>query len=309
MAKRTTRRKGTSSGRPRVEPGRSSRKARQAAAQRTRRRNRIAAISAVAGVVVVVAVMVVVALTRSPGTTRGSGSAGRAGELAQHVPASVLDSVGAGQGVTPPQALPTDTPPLEQDGKVEVLYIGAEYCPYCAAERWPLVVALARFGSFTNLGGTESSASDVFPKTQTFTFHGANYTSDVLAFVAVETNSNQPVPGGGYKALEQPTAEEQALLGQYDREPYTSQPGAIPFLLIGNRYVSIGASFDPSVLQGMSRDEIAMALSDPSSPTAQAVVGAANTLTAAICQATDGKPSAVCSDPAIAKIAQGLPTP
>jgi hypothetical protein len=309
MAKRTTRRKSTSSRGPRVEPGRSSRKARQAAAQRKRRRNRIAALSAVAGVVVVVAVMVVVALTGSPGTTQGSRGAGRAGELAQHVPASVLGSVGAGQGITPPQALPPHTPPLEQNGKVEVLYIGAEYCPYCAAERWPLVVALGRFGTFTNLGGTESSASDVFPKTQTFTFHGATYTSDVLAFVAVETNSNQPVPGGGYKPLEQPTAEEQALLRQYDREPYTSQPGAIPFLLIGNRYVSIGASYDPSVLHGMSRDEIAKALSDPSSPTAQAVVGAANTLTAAICQATDGKPSAVCSDPAIAKIAQSLPTP
>lgn len=171
------------------------------------------------------------------------------------------------------------------------------------------MVALSRFGSFGNLGGTESSASDVFPRTQTFTFHGATYTSDVLAFVAVETNTNQPASGGGYTGLEQPTAEEHALLEQYDREPYTSQPGAIPFLLIGNRYVSIGASYDPAVLQGMSREEIANALSDPSSPMARAVLGAANTLTAAICQATEGKPSAVCSDPTIAKIAQSLPTP
>jgi len=33
-----------------------------------------------------------------------------------------------------------------------VVYIGAEYCPYCAVERWPLIVALNRFGTLTNLG-------------------------------------------------------------------------------------------------------------------------------------------------------------
>jgi hypothetical protein len=60
-----------------------------------------------------------------------------------------------------------------------------------------------------------------------------------------------------------------------------------------NRYVSIGASYDPSVLQGMSREAIARALSDPSSPTAQVVLGAGNTLTAAIGQATGGKPALV----------------
>jgi hypothetical protein len=32
-----------------------------------------------------------------------------------------------------------------------MLYIGAEYCPYCAAERWPLVMALSKFGTFSNL--------------------------------------------------------------------------------------------------------------------------------------------------------------
>jgi hypothetical protein len=73
--------------------------------------------------------------------------------------------------------------------------------------------------------------------------------------------------------------------------------------------VSIGATYDPSILQGLTRDQIAQALADPGSPIAHGVDAAANTLTAAICQATGGEPASVCSDPAITKIAQALPTP
>jgi hypothetical protein len=229
--------------------------------------------------------------------------------LAERVPVSVLDSIAAGSAITPPQALPSGTPQLTQNGMPQILYIGAEYCPYCAAERWPLVVALSRFGTFSGLGGTESAAAEAFPRTQTFTFHGATYTSNEVAFVAVETNTNKPASTGGYTALDQPTAAQQALLTRYDRPPYTAQAGAIPFIMISNRYLSIGASYDPSILQGMTRDQIARALSDPSTPVAQGIDGAANTLTAAICQVARGKPASVCSDPTIAKIAQALPSP
>ena len=41
--------------------------------------------------------------------------------------------------------------PLTSGGKPEMLYIGAEYCPYCAAERWAMIVALSRFGTFSGL--------------------------------------------------------------------------------------------------------------------------------------------------------------
>src|SRR5215471_17073708 len=37
--------------------------------------------------------------------------------------------------------------PLTSGGKPEMLYIGAEYCPYCAAMRWSMAVALSRFGT------------------------------------------------------------------------------------------------------------------------------------------------------------------
>ncbi len=37
----------------------------------------------------------------------------------------------------------------DRRGKPEVLFVGAEFCPFCAAERWPLIVALSRFGHFS----------------------------------------------------------------------------------------------------------------------------------------------------------------
>ena len=77
-----------------------------------------------------------------------------------------------------------------------VTYIGAEYCPFCAAERWALTVALSRFGTFSGLAGTHSSSTDVYPDTQTLSFYGSHYTSPYLDFQPVEETTNQPVGGG-----------------------------------------------------------------------------------------------------------------
>ena len=85
-------------------------------------------------------------------------------------------------------------------------------------ERWALVLALSRFGSFSDLGLTTSSSTDVYPNTPTFSFHGSTYSSQYLAFDGVETTSNVP-NADGYAALDTPTAEEQALQGKYDAPP------------------------------------------------------------------------------------------
>ena len=42
------------------------------------------------------------------------------------------------------------------------------FAPYAAAERWPLVVALSRFGTFTQLGEVQSSPSTAFADLATF---------------------------------------------------------------------------------------------------------------------------------------------
>ena len=82
--------------------------------------------------------------------------------------------------------------------------------------------------------------------------------------------------------------------------------GSIPFIDFGGKHILSGATYSPQVLQGKSADQIASAMSDPSSDIAQGAVGSANLLTAAICAATDQQPASVCATPAIEQAATKL---
>ena len=284
--------------------------AQRAAAQRVQTRNRML----IAGGAIIVVVAVVLAIVLAGGNSSNSASGGSTGSLptgsalasvintTTTVPAATLDQVGAGQ-VT---ALPTtiNGAPLTSGGKPEMLYMGAEYCPYCAAERWPMVVALSRFGTWSGLAATRSAAKDgaghaePFPNTATWTFVKAQLTSNYLTFTPVEMFTNVPDSAtGGYTALQTPTTAQQALLTKYDNG------GSIPFIDYGNKYTSIGASYDPGVLNGLTWSEIAADLHNPASPVAKAVLGTANYMTAAICRLTGNQPASACTS--VVKSLQG----
>jgi hypothetical protein len=251
-------------------------------------------------VVTIVAALVVAKAARHPTSATSTSSVpASVVQAVTGVPVSAFNAAGVPSGLRPPTALPRSTSALTSGGLARVVYIGAEYCPYCAAQRWAMVVALSRFGAFSGLGATESSTNDVFPGTKTFTFYGSTYRSSYLAFTPVELQTNKPAAGGGFTQLQEPTAEEQGLINAFDRPPYTTSPGAIPFIDLGNRFVVIGATFDPAVLRGLSLSQIAGELSDASSEVGRAVLGSANLLTAAICQATGDQPAAVCSSQAV----------
>lgn len=272
------------------------------------RRYPLFAVGAVVAVVIAMVGLSVVNHAKTPATPARSGAT-KVIAAVTSVPASALDTVGVGRGITPPTAIAAGAPPVTSDGKPQMLYIGAEYCPYCAAERWPMVIALSRFGTFSGLGLSTSSATDVFPSTPTLTFHGSTYASDVIAFDGVETNTNQLAASGlSYEPLDTLTAQQQRLMQTFDAPPYTSQAGVIPFSLFGDRYVVIGSSFPPDVLQGKTWQEVASALSDPSSPIATQVLAAANVLTAAICDVTGGQPTNVCTAPGVTSAAASLPS-
>src|ERR1700749_1723784 len=94
------------------------------------------------------------------------------------VPAATFNAVGAGTAAG--LNATSGQPPLTANGKPEVVYMGGEFCPYCAAERWALTAALGRFGTFTGLNLIHSSPTDVYPSTPTISFHGFGYTSKFL---------------------------------------------------------------------------------------------------------------------------------
>jgi hypothetical protein len=264
-----------------------------------RRRRLLLAVGAAVVVVVVIGGLVAIRLAGGEKKT-ATGPSGAADSQIMtaltSVPAATFDTVGT-DGV---QGGPSEitAPALTEGGKPKVLYIGAEFCPYCAAERWPVTVALSRFGAFSNLGTTHSAGDDVNPNTPTLSFHGATYTSQYLAFTGVETTTNEKV-NGQYAPLDTPTAADQKTFDTYNQPPYVQSSGSIPFIDLGGKFVSAGATYSPELLAGKTQTEIADALKDPSSPIAKAIDGSANLYTAALCKLTNNQPAAVCTSPAV----------
>jgi Domain of unknown function (DUF929) len=220
------------------------------------------------------------------------------------IPASVLNAVGAGHGFSP--LTPLHGKPLTLAGKPEVIYVGAEYCPFCAAERWALTVALSRFGTFSGLHFIRSSGEDLYSGTATLSFYKSTYASRYLVFSPAEIET---VTGA---ALQTPTPAEQTALDTYDVPPYVSQGGSIPFVDFANQFMLSGAQYAPSVLGstmnpdpghlGLSWSQIVAYLHRPSSPVAQSVLAAANDITAAVCKLTGGQPGSVCQSRAVTAI-------
>jgi len=278
-------------GRPAARKGPARPRARERiAAERTarkraeKRRRLLAAIGAVAVVLSVVATLVTVKLTSTPVHQAASESAAPAVVMRQvtTVPTALLSRVNPGQVATPLQEVRTSGPPLTIKGKLAIVFVSEESCPFCAAERWPLTVALSHFGTWSRLGITKSSATDVYPDTATFSFRAARYRSAELTLRTTELTDNAGHP------LQAQTPLDAKLIATYDVPPYVNsvyQSGAVPFLDIGNQYILAGAQYDPQLLAGLSAAQIAGQLSNPSSPVAEAVDGAARVIVAAIDQA------------------------
>jgi hypothetical protein len=230
------------------------------------------------------------------------------------VPASVYDTVGVSSPANPvqaPQRTGNGTAPLwlatAGDGPPlpVVFFYGAEFAPYAAVQRWPLILALSRFGTFNQLGLMQSSASTAFADLSTFTFWNPSstrsYTSKYLIFESVERYSSLNPTGGRYLSLQRPDAKQAAAIASYGQTADT-------FALtdVANRYVLNGASFTPGVLAGLSQSQIAGDLATPTSPLTQAVVTAANQITASICAVDHDKPGAVCDSRAVSAADQEL---
>jgi len=258
--------------------------AERAARQRAEKRRRmLIALGSVTAVVATAATLVTVSLTRSPAHLTASESAAPAAVARQvaAVPDGVLTQVSPGRVATPLHPVAASGPPLTVNGKPAIVFVSEESCPFCAAERWPLAVALSHFGTWSQLGVTKSAAADISPNTATLSFRAAQYHSSQLTLQTTELTDN-----AGH-ALQAATSLDRQLIGQYDVPPYVNsadQSGAVPFLDIGNRYILAGAQFDPQVLAGLSATQIAADLRDPSSPVAQAIDGSANVISAAINQ-------------------------
>jgi Domain of unknown function (DUF929) len=276
----------------------------------TRFRNRHPFLKALLPVALVLVAVSALVITKVAGSSRGTPTASKVmvesgtgtskvgttalpnGVLSDVTSVSAKTLVAVGTPSSSLALVPTGikTPLTARDGKPEVLFVSAEYCPFCAAQRWPLVEALSRFGSFSGLSATHSSTTDVYPDTKSFSFYGSSYASSSLNFTSVELQTNR-VSGNSYGTLQTLTAPENALLSKFDNAPYTNEVGSIPFLDVANRYLIVGSGYSPQLLQGLTMKQIAAQLNDRSSPVAAAIDGEANQIVAAITKATGIQPS------------------
>ncbi len=163
--------------------------AQRAAEQRAqRRRQTLIAGGSVLAVLAVVAVLIGVKLASSGGSGGSSNGTAQPAVVSAvtSVPAATTDAVGKGTS-NPKMLIPlSGAPALTTGGKPEVLYMGAEYCPFCATERWAMLNALSRFGAFSNIRFIHSAADDTPASVPTLTFYQSGYSSKYVAFTPVE---------------------------------------------------------------------------------------------------------------------------
>jgi len=183
--------------------------------------------------------------------------------------------------------------PFASNGKPVVVYIGGEFCPYCATERWALIMTLMRFGNFTGLHYMTSSATE--GDYATFTFVGSSYSSNYIAFRAYEASDRDRNP------LQTVPSNYSAVWSHYG--------SGFPFIDFGNTYVTPSSVLaSPSILTGKNWTQIISGISS-GDDTGLQIKEAANLFTAVICKVTQGTPNGVCSASPISSIIASIAGP
>ncbi len=186
--------------------------------------------------------------------------------------------------------------PLSVENKPYFLFVGAQFCPSCAAERWAMVKALSRFGTFRGL------APDVVGEGEggipTYNFVNADYKSSYVSYghKEVADKDGKLIPG------QELTDFEKKWFNTYDPR------GGVPFLFINGQYVQLVAGFSPALIVGKTFDQIKKDLeSNADTPYVAAINEEADIITAYLCKATGNQPREVCASPFIAPLVAQVP--
>lgn len=149
---------------------------------------------------------------------------------------ATLSQIGVQSDVAAPTVISPPNP-ITFNNKPEILYIGAEFCPLCAANRWSMIVALSKFGNFSNLQYMISAVDD--GNYSTLSFRNASDVSQYISFVSVENEDRD------HNILQVPNQTEQNLWNTYN-------PNAYPFIDIGGSFVVKSEMYNSAALNGLS---------------------------------------------------------
>jgi|SRR5665213_335010 len=264
--------------------------AQRAAAQRSaRKRNLLMAGGGVLAVLLVIGGIVLAGLHTKKGT--GSSDVVPASSAVSEAIAKTAALTAAQPDLStilgPPTAL-TGAALKASNGLPQVLYVSAEWCPNCAATRWPLTVALSRFGTFSGLTTTYSSTTDKPSHIPTLSYRDSSYKSSYVDF-----DGKEQVDGNN-KPLQVLTPAENALFQTLGGTANDPAPG-YPFIDFGGKWKQNGTPYDPSILAGMTPDQVATAMSNATTKAGAAIQASADVFTAEICSIDGAKPASVCT--------------
>jgi thiol-disulfide isomerase/thioredoxin len=231
---------------------------------------------------VAIAIVAVVVLFLAKGSDSG-GDATAATEAG----AVGVSKVSGAQSVALKQVRRESGEPMVEGGKPVVFFMGAEWCPFCASERWALVKATSRFGKWSGLGELLSrSGQDYFPPLPTWDLTHASFASDHIGVRHVEVAT---VDGDD---LQKPDSFEEKLVDEYDGR------GSIPFLYVagpGGRY-TVELAFSPGLLEGKTFGELRKDVAtDAPTEAVEAIDAQTDAITALICKLDGRQPASVCA--------------
>lgn len=179
----------------------------------------------------------------------------------------------------------TDEPLKRPGGKSLVFFMGAGFCPFCAAERWAIVNALGNFGRWEGLVETASADHDEkYLNIPTVSFARARYESDHVEFVGRETADRN------FEPLQELGEKDYEILDMFNPDQI------IPFLLVDGQFMQVGAGYSPQILEGMDHAKVRAELENPTSAVGKAMKAEIDNITALICRSIGGNAAACSSE-------------
>ena len=148
-----------------------------------------------------------------------------------------------------------------------------------------------RFGNFTNLAYMQSSPTDVYANSPTFSFYGSSYSSKYISFQ-------------GFELEDRNQATLMNLPSNYTG-PFQQYGSSYPFINVANKFVMEGSFYFPDQLDGKNWTQIIQLLSS-SNVLSNELYTSANAITAAICKVTPNSPSSVCGNPSVSTLSSAL---
>lgn len=172
----------------------------------------------------------------------------------------------------------TDEPLKRPSGKPLVFFMGAGFCPFCAAERWAIVEALKNFGTWEDLVEEKSAGHDEkYLNVPTMSFARARYSSEFIEFVGRETADRN------FEPLQELDEKDYEILDTFNPDQI------IPFLLVDGQFMQVGAGYSPKLIEGMDHSRVRTELENPNSEVGKAIRDEIDNITALVCKSIGSK--------------------